>query len=78
MKTMSQEELQKLFGPNVLELTTCPSHIGPAPYLVTKKGLSQEEHREIARKFKEWRHQLYIESIGFKTDEEYLKWARMV
>jgi hypothetical protein len=68
---LPQEELQRLFGPNVLELTERPSHIGMAPYLVTKKGLSPEEHREIAKKFQEWRHQFFLDSIGCKNDKEY-------
>jgi hypothetical protein len=68
---LSKEELQKLFGPNVIEMTTRPTHFGPGPYLVTKKGLSPEEHREIARKFQEWRHQIFLNSIGCKDDKEY-------
>lgn len=68
---LPQEELQRLFGPNVIELTERPSHIGVGPYLVTKKGLLPQEHREIAEKFKEWRHQIFLESIGCKNEEEY-------
>jgi len=68
---MTTEELQEIFGLDVLELTTRLSHIGPAPYLITKKGLSQERHREICKKFSEWRHQIFLESIGCKNDEEY-------
>ena len=67
----TKEELQKLFGPKVIELTERPSHIGPAPYLVVEKGTTEEEKREIGRKFQEWRHQIFIESVGCKNDEEW-------
>ena len=72
---LGKEELQKLFGPRVIELTTRKSHIGPAPYLVIEKGTPEEERREIEKKFSDWRHKIFLESVGCKNDEE---WNRFV
>jgi len=72
MKKISKEKLQNLFGPNVLELTTHTGHFGPGPYLVIKDGISTEEIRKISKKFSDWRHQIFLESLGLKTEQEWI------
>ena len=68
---LSKEELQKLFGPKVIGITERRDHIGMAPCLILEKGTSPEEKREICEKFKEWKHLIFLESIGCKDDNEY-------
>lgn len=68
---MTKEETQKLFGPKVVGMGERKYHYCTGPCLILEKGTSEEEKREILNKFKEWRHQIFLESIGCKNDEEY-------
>lgn len=73
MKTFTKKELQDIFGPKVIAMTERRSHFGMAPCLVIEKGITLEQRREIEQKFKNWKHQVFIESVGCKTDEEWHK-----
>lgn len=68
---MTTDELQKLFGPNVIGMGERKYHYCTGPCLILKNGTSEEEKRVICKKFQEWRHGIFLESIGCKNDEEY-------
>lgn len=67
MKIFTKEELQSIFGPRAVELTTRPSHIGPAPYLIVEKDTTEEENKKSVRSSRNGNTKYFLIPLGVKT-----------